>query len=118
MNATPDYSGLPTIRLAGKDYPVKPLVVKQLRVVVPAMMRLRGARLETITQEQFDDLVEMAYMAVCPCQTGLTRDEFTDLPIKAIELMEAIPVIAAQSGMLKEKSEPGEAQAGTRQTGN
>ena len=47
-----------------------------------------------ITEAQFDDLVEMAYLAVCPCQPGLSRDAFTDLPIKAIELMLAIPVIA------------------------
>ena len=117
MSQSADYSSLPTIRLAGEDYPVKPLVVKQLRVVVPALMRLRGARLVSITEEQFDDLVEIAYQAVCGCKPGLTRDAFTDLPVKAIELMEAITVIAIQSGMVEETPTPGEAQAGTHQTG-
>src|SRR4051812_1376490 len=109
MTQTTDISGLPTIRLAGKDYPVKPLVVKQLRIVVPAMMRLRGARLDTITEAQFDDLVEIAFTAVCPCQPGLTRDAFTDLPIKAVELMKAIGVIAEQSGMVEGENPTGEA---------
>ncbi len=112
-----DNSEYPTIKLAGKDYPVKPLVVKQLRVVVPAMMRLRGARIESITEAQFDDLVEIAFLSVCPCQAGLTRDAFTDLPVKAIELMEAISVIAEQSGMVTKEQSPGEAPAGTLQTG-
>lgn len=103
----------PSIRLAGQDYPVKPLVVKQLRVVVPALMRLRLARLDSITQEQFDDLVEIAFQAVSSSQPTLTRDAFTDLPIRAMELMNAIPVVAKQSGMVGEESPPGEAAAGS-----
>jgi hypothetical protein len=104
--------GYPSIRLAGQDYPVKPLVVKQLRVVLPALMRLRSARLDSITQEQFDDLVEIAFQAVSSSQPQLTRDAFTDLPVRAMELMAAIPVVATQSGMVGEESPPGEAAAG------
>ena len=107
-----DFSEYPTITLAGQAYPVKPLVVKQLRIVVPAMLRLRNAQFDSITEGQFDDLVEVAYQAVCPCQQSLTRDAFTNLPIKTMELMGCIPFIAQQAGMMAKESESGEVPAG------
>jgi len=105
-------SEYPVIRLGGKDYPVKPLVVKQLRIVVPALMRLRGATLARITEAQFDDLVEVVYLAICTSTPGLTRDAFTDFTVSAIELIQTVPVIAAQAGMTEGEATPGEAPAG------
>lgn len=102
----------PTITLAGRDYPVRPLVVRQLRVVVPAMIRLRHARMDAITQEQFDDLAEIAFQAVSAAAPGLTREAFAELPVRALELMAAVPVVAAQAGMTSEGPAPGEAPAG------
>jgi hypothetical protein len=98
----------PKIKLGGQDYPVKPLVVRQLRVVIPALMRLRAARLDAITQEQFDDLAEIVFQAVSTGTPGLTREAYLELPIRAIDLMNAVPVIGSQAGMTEE-AEPGEA---------
>ena len=103
----------PTIRLGGTDYPVKPLVIRQMRVVIPAMMRLKALRFEAITEEQIADLVEISYQAVQPGQDKLTREAFNNLPISPLDLMAAMPVIAAQSGMApKKEADPGEAPAG------
>ena len=112
-----DFSEYPTVTLAGTHYPVKPLVVKQMRVVVPAMMRLQSLKLSTITEDQITDLVEICYQAVCPCQDKLTRDDFTNLPITPWELLDALPIIASQTGMLKKDAAPGEAPAGNQSTG-
>ena len=104
----------PVVSLGGKDYPVKPLAIKQMRVVIPAMIRLKGMRIETITEEQIDALVEIVYQAVYPEQEKLTRDDFANLPITPLELMKSLVVISQQTGMAPKKdAEPGEAQAGT-----
>jgi hypothetical protein len=105
--------GHPSVSLAGKDYPVKPLAIRQMRVVIPAMVRLRGLRIETITEAQIDDLAEIVWQAVRTAPDSPTREEFNDLPIPPLDLMKALPVIAAQTGMAPKKDpEPGEAQAG------
>ncbi len=105
---------LPKITLGSKDYPVKPLNVRQMRVVIPAMVRLKGVHLGTITEQQIDDLVEIVYQAVYPCQDKLTRDDLMNMSISPLELIKAIPVIALQTGMApKKEAEPGEAPAGT-----
>lgn len=100
----------PSITLAGKHYPVKPLVIRQLRVVVPALMRLKTMNLSAVTQDHMDDLIEITYQAVCPGhEPPLTRDAFMSMPIAMPELLAALPVIAEQSGMLKKDASPGEA---------
>lgn len=104
----------PTVSLGGTDYPVKPLAIKQMRVVIPAMVRLKGLRIETITEAQIDDLVEIVWQAVRTGQEQLTRDAFGDMPISPLDLMKALPVVAAQTGMAAKKdAEPGETPAGT-----
>lgn len=104
----------PTVSLGGKDYPVRPLAIRQMRVVIPAMVRLKGLRIEAITEAQIDDLASIAYHAVYPAQEKLTREDFDGLPVSPLELMQALPVIARQTGMApKEDAGPGEAQAGS-----
>ena len=110
----------PTIRLAGQDYPVKPLVVKQLRIVVPAMIRLRKARFDSITEDaDRRPRRRSPTRPFAPCQAGLTRDAFTDLPISPHGAdASSIPVIATQAGHgSTEGTKPGEAPAGTSPTG-
>lgn len=104
-----DLSDHPTVTLAGKQYPVKPLVLRQLRIVVPAVMRLKSINLAEITEQQIDDLAEIAYQAVAPSQQPpLSRDAFLGMAVTPMELIESLPVVARQSGMMKDAS-PGEA---------
>lgn len=110
----------PSILLGGKEYPVKQLVIAQLRVVVPAMQRLGRIKPDQMTQEQMDDLIEVLYQAVSPGQEKpLTRDEFMAIPASPIELILAIPVVAQQAGMELQKVDgpAGEAPAGRKRTG-
>lgn len=102
---------LPTVILGGQQYPVKPLVLKQLRIVEPAWARLRHNNGIT-TEQQMDDLIEIVYQAVAPAQTPpLTRDAFTSLPISTSDLVAALPVIAQQAGMTGKAGATGEAQS-------
>jgi hypothetical protein len=111
----------PVITLAGKEYPVPMLALKQNRVVVPACMRLRGLKPLEISQEQFDDLIDITFLGAQRGTPGLNKVDFMEMPIKTAELLMAFPVIMQQTGMFKAKegvSDTGEApKAGNSQTG-
>lgn len=110
-------TNLPTISLAGKDWPVKPLVILQLRIVVPAVMRIKGMSPTSITEEQYNDLIEIVYQAVAPGQEPpLKKDEFMAMPVTLKQMMEALDVILLQAGLVQNAS-PGEAAAGSPSTG-
>jgi len=85
----------------------------QHRTVIPAIMRLRGAPLETITTEQYNDLIDIVYESIAPGQEPrMKKDEFMALPASPLELMAAIPIIMQQAGMVAAEPSTGEASAG------
>lgn len=111
-------SDFPTVALAGKVWPVKPLVVLQLRVVVPAIMRLTKMVPTSITEEQYADLIDVVYQGVAPAQTPpLKKDEFMAMSITLREMIAALDVIMAQAGLIRKADAPGEAVAGSPPTG-
>ena len=102
-------SDLPTIRLGGKDYPVKPLVLRQLKIVDPAWARMRKDPQITMP-ETWDDIIEIVYQSIAPsCEPPMTRAAFLDLPITKLELYASLKTIATQAGMIMKEPEPGEA---------
>src|SRR5262245_49240442 len=108
----------PTVRLAGKDYPVRPLVISQLRKVVPAMMRLGGMTPKSITEEQYDDLIEVVYQAIAPAATPpISRADFMNLDASLPEMIEAINVVMKQAGLVQRNAAAGEAPAANPSTG-
>jgi hypothetical protein len=98
----------PVISLGGKEFPVPLLAPRQQRIVIPAIMRLRTMNAAAITQEQYDDLCEISLSAAQRGTPSLKRDEFLDMPIQVNELLSALPVIAKQTGLLKESPNTGE----------
>jgi hypothetical protein len=106
----------PVITLGGKDFPVPLLAPRQQRVVLPAIMRLRTMNASAITQEQYDDLCEISLAAAQRGTASMKRDDFLDMPIQINELLTALPIIARQTGLLKESAHTGEPQVNS-QTG-
>jgi hypothetical protein len=104
-------SDLPTVSLAGQPYPVKLLVLRQVRIVQPRMQKLSKMDVRAVTEENFDDLIEIIYQAVCPSLEDKSRDAFMNMPITLPEMLAALPVIAQQSGMVRADTS-GEARAG------
>lgn len=107
---------VPVITLAGKQWPVPLLAPRQNRKVVPLLVSvglITDAR--SISEELYGKLLDIVYLALSRAHPNLARDEFDDMPIQTMELVNAIPTIAEQTGMLK-AGEPGELQ-GSRQTG-
>lgn len=110
-------SDLPTIRLGGKDYPVKPLVLRQLKVIDPAWARLRKDP-QMSTPEAWDDAIEIVYQAIAPgCEPPMARAAFLDLPITKGEIYGSLKTIAEQGGMIMKEPEPGEAASPPTGTG-
>jgi hypothetical protein len=107
----------PTVTLAGRQWPVKPLVLKQLRIVEPAWARIKTAK-GAVTETLMDDLIEISYQAIAPgADPKITRSEFTDLPVSLPEMIAALQTIAAQAGMIVKDAPAGEVDAGNPSTG-
>jgi hypothetical protein len=113
---------VPTVRLAGKDWPIPVLGIKQNRVVIPAFLKFMPAFVKiasavaskdkdpmwflslSITTEDMDNICDAIYGSLLKATPGLARNEFDNLAISMEELFEAIPVIAMQTGILKPKA--------------
>ncbi len=121
----------PTITLAGREWPIPLLAMRQNRVVVPALMKVMPtvARLAlatesndfammlsslSLTTEEFDLIADAVHAAITRGTPGFARAEFDELPISVAELFGALPVVMSQTGMMKAAEGPnmGEATAG------
>jgi len=100
----------PVISLGGKDFPVPMLAPKQNRIVVPAISRLQGVKANAITTEQYDDFLEIAFLAAQRGTPALNKVDFMDMPVTTAELFAAFPVIIQQTGIFKRTDPEGEAQ--------
>ena len=94
------------IMLAGRLFPVKPLVWKQLRIVLPAFAKLNTARVQGLTTESLDLMADIVFAAINT--TGMLRDELDEMPITQLEMTQAVLVVAQQAGM-RQDGAPGEA---------
>jgi hypothetical protein len=137
-------TGAPTIRLAGKDWPIPLLAPRQNRLVVPAVSKvtkrmrdIAEAKLGRIAADEkadllaqlgsdaalrkriweitdfsfemaqdlepavFDIIADAIYWALTRAHPQLTRAQFDDLPIGMLEMIDAIGIVAQQTGMMK-----------------
>lgn len=124
----------PTVSLAGKDWPIPMLAPKQLRHVVPALMKvapkimaiLQGRSklildettgvptnpeavmklMQELDQPTFDGLCQAVYWALTRAHPKMTYFEFEDMPIRTEDLFKALDVISGATGMMTKKKEP------------
>jgi hypothetical protein len=113
----------PKVTLGGKEYPVPFLVPRQQRVVIPKLLGLMKSMtvgnkitVTDLTTDQYDDLINMTYVALTRGSPALKIDELLDAPIDLMELVTAMQVIASQTGVMKKANgtevATGEAPAG------
>lgn len=109
--------GTPTMKLAGKEWPVPPLAIKQLRIIVPASTVIGELRKgQGVSKTQMDAILNVVHTALTRAHPGFPVDEFEEMDITLPELMEAVPTILEATGMRREAKEgtaPGEAPAGS-----
>ena len=117
----------PVVTLAGKQYPVPPLVPRQLRVVLPALLRALPKMMawsQSATEgkvfdlpfptDAYDDILVIAYQgAIWPNDKKADPGCLFDQVVTFNELAAAIVVIQSQTGMFGRAS--GGANAGEAQ---
>lgn len=94
----------PEIIIAGRPWRVPLFAPRQNRIVIPAILRMGPVA------DSYNDLLDIAFAALTRAYPALDRDEFEELPIPTWELLDALPVISKQTGMLKK----GEKKSSTR----
>jgi hypothetical protein len=87
-----------TVRLAGRDFHVAPLSLRQILAIADYVPKLSGIGTEDISGERLSPLAEVLWHGLRRAHPRLTRDEFFDLPITIAELVAALPTVIEQAG--------------------
>lgn len=82
----------PVIIIAGRAWPVPLLAPRQNRIVVPLLVAGRA---------DYDSLSTVVFTALTRAHPALSRREFDEWPMPYYELVDALPVIAQQTGVVK-----------------
>lgn len=94
----------PAVTLAGVSYPVPDLVVDQLRVVFPAIMRWQAALVDPskFSEANYDDLILAVYHGVVRRNDPkVTLQAFRALTVPHYELMAALEVVQKQTHLFR-----------------
>lgn len=91
----------PTITIAGREWRVPHLAPRQNRIVVPALLAL-----QTCTEQWYDRLLDIVFAALTRAEPAIVRDDFDDWSIATHELIDALPVIAKQTGLMRDARRP------------
>lgn len=93
-----DLSGARTVHLAGREWIVAPLSLRQILAVADFVPKLAAIGADNLSGERLAPLAEVLWHGLRRAHPRLTRDEFLDLPITVAELVAALPVVIEQAG--------------------
>ena len=118
MNLNPnfDYVGVPVITLAGVEYFIPVLAIRQTRKVVPALMEIMPnlTQISTnptlIDEATYDRIVSIVFNALTRAYPDVSLDWLLDQPISVVEMVNSLKTIAAQTGLFKKVANAGEAK--------
>jgi len=99
------------VRLAGREFRIAPLSLRQILAIADHVPKLSGIGVENLSGERLAPLAEVLWHGLRRAHPKLTRDEFFDLPITIAELVAALPVVIEQAGGRKVDVSEGEALA-------
>jgi hypothetical protein len=103
-------ANIPRATIAGVEWPMPKLTLKQLYVAGPILL---VSRVE-ITPARVVDLASVVFMTLQRGHPELTRAEFDEWPVTLGELLEAVKIVSTQTGMLKpQKTENGVTEPAT-----
>jgi hypothetical protein len=79
--------------------------------VIPALVALDALRaVGDLDEAKIDRLVEAYYVALTRAHPELTREEWEELPVTVVEMIDALPLLARAAGLVPRKEgSPGEA---------
>jgi len=105
---TVDLSTARVVCLAGRDFYIAPLSLRQILAIADHVPKLSGITAENMSGERLQPLAEVLWHGLRRAHPKLTRDEFFDLPIPIGELVAALPVVIEQAGGRKVEASVGE----------
>jgi hypothetical protein len=120
MNPDPkiDCAGALVVTLAGREWFVPVLAMRQARVVVPALMRLmpvlqemqsgQPSAMARLSEENYDAIIAVVHAALTRAYPELSRESFLDLPASTPELVAALGVVTRQTGFFKPAEDAGQ----------
>ena len=106
-----DLSDARTVRLAGRDWLVAPLSLRQILAIADFVPKLSATGADDLSGERVAPLAEVVWHGLRRAHPRLTRDEFFDLPITIAELVGALPAVIEQAGGKRVSDESGVAAA-------
>jgi hypothetical protein len=86
------------VRLAGHDFHIAPLSLRQILAIADYVPKLSVIGAEGLSGERLLPLAEVLWQGLRRAHPKLSRDEFFDLPITIAELVAALPVVIEQAG--------------------
>jgi hypothetical protein len=108
LDQSVDLSLARVVKLAGRDFYVAPLSLRQILAIADYVPKLSGITPETLSGERLQPLAEVLWHGLRRAHPDLTREEFFDLPIPLGELVAALPVVIEQAGGRKVDTTAGE----------
>jgi len=98
------------IELAGREFFIAPLPLRQVLAVSDLMPRLSGITAQNFGRDNVDAVIDLLWYGLLKAHPHLTKDDLLDLPITLADLMNVVPVVLEQAGG-KRADPAGEAQA-------
>ena len=121
MNNTQD---IMKIWLGGKELSVPLLVAWENRIIDPLILKLlplfggsehdRSASLARIGEVEYNALLDICYISIRRTHPEITWDIFLEMPITLSELMQALHIIAQQTGIFQKTVEIGQPSLGEK----
>ncbi len=105
-----DLAAVRAVRLAGRDFYIAPLSLRQILAIADYVPKLSAIGAETMSGERLTPLAEVLWHGLRRAHPKLTREEFFDLPITIAELVAALPVVIEQAGGRRADAAAGEAE--------
>lgn len=96
------------VRLAGRDFYVAPLSLRQILAIADYVPKLTAIGPESLSGERLAPLAEVLWHGLRRAHPNLAREEFFDLPITVSELVTALPAVIEQAGGRKADGAAGE----------
>jgi len=94
---------VPRITIDDVDWPVAKLAPAQLEVVAPlidpTLKALKSSG--SVTKEIIHDLGTIVHVALTRGHPDLTRDEFDQMPIGLMDLLDSVQVVSRQCGLFR-----------------
>jgi hypothetical protein len=97
-DANLDKSTAKTITLAGKEYFVAPLPLRQVLAMADLLPKLKDITIENMSGTMFEPVIDLVQRSLLRVYPAVTKEDLLDMTITISELIAAIPVVIEQAG--------------------